>query len=628
MTYRTQKWLKFEVILAIKEGNVYMTSFSVSQKAASNGQEKGHEKSDPSGMKQSITNFSNNRLLFNEFRKFKLDGKIRRRRSILSALVFTNQLMDKPVKVFSNSYDTVLGSSNTTGVKTAPTNLPRKTLQNNTFNTNVSSSATPLQTRTLAKNGYGPSTTIPPENKSQQLNKPSTNYTNTARPQRNLKRNHKKRHINDSLFRRISKSLSNGIPVFSKKRKTSFGHSFRGPSFHKARSIDKNGLRINFKNTKQTLRRKSDILQSSRYRNKNQYLNGPVFENVVFQKMNPTDIGLHYRQRPMQIDAVINEPSLNDILPKPIPSSVTNKRLDIISTKIDQSPALTHSDHHSAALEQNQNNKQKLVLSPGDNTKHVTSSLPGSESGNILTSRNIRLSNASPFVIGNKYSTTGLSSQGTDKLSEGLPVVPQKYAGYTQQRHHDSIINMPKLLSGLSNVNDLVAENGFQDFHNRKHVNVNNKVDVNNNSPSVNDIVTDQFEKSVSSDLPNVITLSHIKIVPGGCIIDGKYYRYEDLPKFIQDFYDSKTKSEQLKLSLGDIEHVLNDYTDNKGSISQGFARDFPMLEVIRGKNISPFSIQLPGDTKGYDILVDPHLHEGSLELAVLHANNLKGNVF
>jgi hypothetical protein len=56
----------------------------------------------------------------------------------------------------------------------------------------------------------------------------------------------------------------------------------------------------------------------------------------------------------------------------------------------------------------------------------VTSSLPGSESGNSLTSRNIRLSNASPFVIGNKYSTTGLSSQGT--------VVPQTYAGYTQQR--------------------------------------------------------------------------------------------------------------------------------------------------------------------------------------------------
>jgi hypothetical protein len=34
----------------------------------------------------------------------------------------------------------------------------------------------------------------------------------------------------------------------------------------------------------------------------------------------------------------------------------------------------------------------------------------------------------------------------------------------------------------------LVAENGFQDFHNRKHVNVNHKVDINNNSPSVNDI--------------------------------------------------------------------------------------------------------------------------------------------
>lgn len=603
-----------------------MSLFSVSQKAASNEQKKSIEKSDASGMKQSITNFSNNRLLFNEFRKFKLERKIRRRRSILSAPVFTNQLMDKPVKVFSNSYDTVLGSSNTAGGKTAPTSLPRKTLQNNTFNANVSSSATPLQTSTLAKNGYGPSTTIPPDNKNKQLNKPSTNYTNTARkseskqPQRNIKRNHKKRHINDSLFHRISKSLSNGLPVFSKKRKTSFGHSFRGPSLHKARSIDKNGLRINFKNTKQTLRQKSDILQSSRYRNKNKYLNGPVFENVSFQKMNPADMGLHYRQRPMQIDAVINEPSLNDILPKPIPSSVTNKRLDIISTKIDQSTALTHSDHNSAALEQNQNNKQKRVLSSADNTKHVTSSLPGSESGNSLTSRNIRLSNASPFVIGNKYSTTGLSSQGT--------VVPQKYAGYTQQRHHDSIINMPKLLSGLSNVNDLVAENGFQDFHNRKHVNVNHKVDINNNSPSVNDIVTDQFEKSVSSDLPNVITLSDIKIVPGGCIIDGKYYRYEDLPKFIQDFYDSKTKSEQLKLSLGDIEHVLNDYTDNKGSISQGFARDFPMLEVIRGKNISPFTIQLPGDTTGYDILVDPHLHEGSLELAVLHANNFKGNVF
>jgi hypothetical protein len=335
--------------------------------------------------------------------------------------------VDKPVKVFSNSFDTVLGSSNTAGGKTAPTNLPRKTPQNNTFNANVSSSATPLQTRTLAKNGYGPSTTIPPDNKNKQLNKPSTNYTNTARKseskqtQRNIKRNHKKRHINDSLFHRISKSLSNGLPVFSKKRKTSFGNSFRGPSLHKARSIDKNGLRINFKNTKQTLRQKSDILQSSRYRNKNKYLNGPVFENVSFQKMNPADMGLHYRQRPMQIDAVINEPSLNDILPKPIPSSVTNKRLDIISTKIDQSTALTQSDHNSAALEQNQNNKQKRVLSSADNTKHVTSSLPGSESGNSLTSRNIRLSNASPFVIGNKYSTTGLSSQGT--------VVPQTYAG-------------------------------------------------------------------------------------------------------------------------------------------------------------------------------------------------------
>ena len=319
-----------------------MSSFSVSQKAASNEQKKGIEKSDASGMKQSITNFSNNRLLFNEFRKFKLEGKIRRRRSILSAPVFTNQLMDKPVKVFSNSFDTVLGSSNTAGGKTAPTNLPRKTPQNNTFNANVSSSATPLQTRTLAKNGYGPSTTIPPDNKNKQLNKPSTNYTNTARKseskqtQRNIKRNHKKRHINDSLFHRISKSLSNGLPVFSKKRKTSFGNSFRGPSLHKARSIDKNGLRINFKNTKQTLRQKSDILQSSRYRNKNKYLNGPVFENVSFQKMNPADMGLHYRQRPMQIDAVINEPSLNDILPKPIPSSVTNKRLDIICTKIEQ----------------------------------------------------------------------------------------------------------------------------------------------------------------------------------------------------------------------------------------------------------------------------------------------------
>jgi hypothetical protein len=83
--------------------------------------------------------------------------------------------------------------------------------------------------------------------------------------------------------------------------------------------------------------------------------------------MNPADMGLHYRQRPMQIDAVINEPSLNDILPKPIPSSVTNKRLDIISTKIDQSTALTQSDHNSAALEQNQNNKQKRVLSSADN---------------------------------------------------------------------------------------------------------------------------------------------------------------------------------------------------------------------------------------------------------------------
>jgi hypothetical protein len=72
---------------------------------------------------------------------------------------------------------------------------------------------------------------------------------------------------------------------------------------------------------------------------------------------------------------------------------------------------------------------------------------------------------------------------------------------------------MPKLLSGLSNVNDLVAENGFQDFHNRKHVNVNYKVDINNNSPSVNDIVTDQFEKSVSSDLPNVITFFMVGVV-------------------------------------------------------------------------------------------------------------------
>ncbi|CAC5404038.1 unnamed protein product [Mytilus coruscus] len=216
-----------------------------------------------------------------------------------------------------------------------------------------------------------------------------------------------------------------------------------------------------------------------------------------------------------------------------------------------------------------------------------------------------------------------LSYHSSDTSSSGLSSKPGKSFVYNPQQHHDSITDRTKFISGLSEFNDIAVENGFPNFDNEKpsESNLNAHTD---NMPSVNDVGTDQIEKRRLDPIrPNVINLSNIKIVPGGCIIEGRFYRYEDLPKFIQEFYDNKTKNEHLELSLGDVENVLNDYTENKGSISQSFSTEFPMLELIKGKDASPFSIQLPGDSQGYDILAGPHLHEGSRQLAVLQANNL-----
>ncbi|XP_063439565.1 uncharacterized protein LOC134720923 [Mytilus trossulus] len=567
------------------------------------------------GMVQSITNFENNRVLYNAFRKYKLASLKRQRRSI-SIPSFLQKRLDKPIKVYNNAYES--GKRRQNSIQIKGTNKVRKMFFEVPNNTHGS-----IKTHTESYKGSKLLKTEPVmkvssnsaldnmKNSVHQSEKYSGSSgvvihqytTEKPRLQKRRKSRHTKRHIKDGLFRRISKSLSNGLPIYSKAKTESTLE--KKPTKPDNRLTHGNGMRINLGNIKQTQQatsRSKDVIKV----NKKNY---DLSQSRAFMS------GDHYPASKTAIKPMNVFYDTKFELPK------TSNSADSFPKPNDQWYEMPQSNTKSI-LKTNQHNI---------NNDNNHNSFPVDTA--ITLNRRKMPTYKSPFIPSNQMIDTPsnidvvrptkiLSYHSSDSSSNGLSSTPDKSFAFNPQPHHDSITDRTKFVSGLSEFNDMAVENDFPNFNNRKpsESNLNGQTDYILN---LNDIGTGQIEKSPLDNVrPNVINLSNIKIVPGGCIIEGRFYRYEELPKFIQDFYDNKTKNEHLKLSLGDVENVLNDYTENTGSISQSFSNDFPMLELIKGNDSSPFSIQLPGDSQGYDILVDPNLHEGSLELAVLHANN------
>ncbi|CAG2234954.1 unnamed protein product [Mytilus edulis] len=498
------------------------------------------------GMVQSITNFENNRVLYNAFRKFKLAGLKRQRRST-SIPSFLQKRLDKPIKVYNNAYESGKRSQNSIQIK--GTNKVRKMffeVPNNTqgsIETPTESYKDSKVLKTQPETKVSLSSLI--ENMKNSVHQ-SEKYSGSSgvvihryttekpRLQKRRKSRHTKRHIKDGLFRRISKSLSNGLPIYSKTKKES---TLEKKPTKPGKSLSNgNGMRINLGNIEQTQQAKSrskDAIKVNRILSQSRvFMSGDHFP-VSKTAIKPMNVFYDTKfELPKTSNSADSIPKQNDQWYEMPQSNIKS----ILKT-----------DQHDINNDNNDNNH---------NSFPVDTAIP--------LNRRKMPTYKSPFIP---------SNQMIDNPTKTDEVKPTKILSYHSS---DS------------------SSNG-----------------------------TGQIDKSPLDNIrANVINLSNIKIVPGGCIIEGRFYRYEELPKFIQDFYDNKTKNEHLKLSLGDVENVLNDYTENTGSISQSFSNDFPMLELIKGNDSSPFSIQLPGDSQGYDILVDPNLHEGSLELAVLHANN------
>ncbi|CAC5404039.1 unnamed protein product [Mytilus coruscus] len=181
------------------------------------------------GMVQSITNFENNRLLYNAFRKYKLASQKRQRRSI-SIPSFLQMRLDKPIKVYNNVY--ITGKRNQNSIQIKGTNKVRKMffeVPNNTHSKIETPTESYNDSKVLKTQpeievslNYALENTKNPvyQSNSKSLGVVIHQYT-TEKPtlQKRKKSRHTKRHIKDRLFRRISKSLSNGLPIYSKANK-------------------------------------------------------------------------------------------------------------------------------------------------------------------------------------------------------------------------------------------------------------------------------------------------------------------------------------------------------------------------------------------------------------------------
>ncbi|XP_052061602.1 uncharacterized protein LOC127701654 [Mytilus californianus] len=576
------------------------------------------------GMVQSITNFENNRVLYNAFRKYKLSSQKRQRRSISIP-----SFLQKPIKVYNNAYGT--GKRNQNSIHIKGTNKVRKIFFEvpNNIHSKIETPTESYNDSKVLKTqpeievllNYALENTKNPvyqsDKKSESLGVVIHQYT-TEKPtlQKRKKSRHTKRHIKDRLFRRISKSLSNGLPIYSKANKESILEKKPTEFFPGNELSHGSGIRINLGNIQQTLQENSEMIRSKDVLkvNKNKFDLSPskTFMSIDHNPVSKTKI----RPKNIFYDTKFELPKSSnpaDIKEKDNIPKQNNQWYEMPQSNL---KPIFKTHQHDKNKDNNDNNNNLLPVDtamPLNRRKMPTYKFPFKHS-NQMNDKPTKTEEIKPTKI--------LSYHSSDTSSSGLSSKPGKSFVYNPQQHHDSITDRTKFISGLSEFNDIAVENDFPNFNKEKpsESNLNAHTD---NMPSVNDIGTDQIEKSrLDPNRPNVINLSNIKIVPGGCIIEGRFYRYEDLPKFIQEFYDNKTKNEHLELSLGDVENVLNDYTENKGSISQSFSTEFPMLELIKGKDASPFSIQLPEDSQGYDILAGPHLHESSRQLAVLQANN------
>lgn len=450
-------------------------------------------------MGQSITNFDNNRLLYNAFRQYQLKQRTRQKRSVSS--VFIGHLLDKPVNVFGNS----LGDLNYHGNSLVQGSVDksvnnhvyveaRDILNSNFRKTTVKvPSTTPNTRKPLLKHiqiqTMGSAQKDGQYNywmhKAQQLLK---KYKNNNFPYNHLsyfgkRKRHKKRHIDENIYQLISRPALKGLPIIS--------------------------VKDTFSDDNNNHEKKSQNNNDQRQEN---FFKGSSFNNQIPLSGKQNDFNkFETHQR-----------NLHGLYPK----GSTN-----IQTK-DAYAAIGLSNINQMIFENNQNSfdKEKKSASKADKTK------------------------------------------------------------------------------AENKVKDLVID----------HIEMKNQ--------KMKDFVSDHMDNAKSQDIPEDISLSKVKIVPGGCIIEGTFYRYEELPTFLKEHYKAKVLNEHTKLSIGDIENVLSDYTDSKGSISQGFSADIPMVNMIKTIDGKPFSIQLPGDSQGYDILVEPHLHEGSLELAIKHARDVGGN--